>query len=1287
MELPLVKRQTYSKARLCRTIWNSSDVQGCISCLANLCRSAPMEDALVGLRRIRAQASPGNGKVRRPPKRSARETLMVSVARVAATLNSEHDPEKALELICREALTLFAAHTTILWEPQDDQLVATNAQGVLSQQIQGYRIPIDDPDTFACRCFREQAPILENELLGGREGNRVMAQMAPAVAVLCVPLIHRDEVLGVLGLRDCEDPYRYTEADLEAASLFADLAAVAVANARLQEEAEKRAREAAVLNRIGQIVASGRDLAETSEAFARELRNLLFFHRVAIAVLEGDEQYRVFLATGMDASEFRPGAVGALAGSGVEWVVRCRQPHVIYDLELEQAFPSDRAYAAARMRSVVRVPLIERGEALGALTLVSASPGAYGTREVGLLEQVAGQIAGVFANAQMVEVERGLVARLSSLHRVTDAALSTLDLDSLLDSLLERCIEIVGADSGIILLLDETGEELTVRGARWMPEEGPWEIRRRLGQGISGKVALQGVPRLILEVDEEDPADVVVTQRRGIHSVLAVPLKARGKTIGVFRLESRRPAHFHQDQMRLMEVAAERMALAIDNARLLQEARERATHETLIHHIASAIGSSLDLNQVMDRAVQELLHATEASRCLVVLSDVKNEIVQWQWEACAPEVAPSASVQIPWGNMPVRAMLMRSGPAAINDMESFPLVEDMRKVMDELGVRSLLVAPLLRGDEPVGMVILQQTDRPRQWTRWESELVRSVAAQLVVAVQNARLYGETDERMRARVRELGSLLRLGKAVSEQLSLDVVMERAVEEGVRALNADRCTLTTMDWGRRVLTVRAVSHRTGDVGNGVGIELRLSDFPHSARAMANRETTVLTVGHDTVSRAEEALLRSLDMVTAIVVPLVVGDRAIGTAFSGRKGDKPAFSEDEVALARAMAGQVAVAMENARLFQEVQAQKARTDALLASMSEGVCATDGDKLITAVNPWLEAMVGRRAEDMVGKRCRDLLRHTDEEGNSLCQTACPLREALGQGKPTDPTLMFAQTAWGDWIPTMVSVAPIRNELMEIIGAVSVSRDVSREWQMDKLKSNIISVVSHEFRTPLTSIIGFSELLVTRDQSEEERKSCAEYIYNEGLKLEALVNDFLDVSRLDAGRVVLNPEPLEVAVVVENSLGAARPRTAEHQLLAEVQEGLPLVEADPERLAQVMENLLSNATKYSPAGAEIVVRARAGREDGDGGIRIDGDPRGPWVVFSVEDHGYGIPEDQLPDIFTPFHRVQGELTRRIRGTGLGLSIVKNLVELHGGKVWVESRVGVGSKFHVALKAIS
>ncbi|HEX2986616.1 MAG TPA: GAF domain-containing protein, partial [Chloroflexota bacterium] len=424
----------------------------------------------------------------------------------------------------------------------------------------------------------------------------------------------------------------------------------------------------------------------------------------------------------------------------------------------------------------------------------------------------------------------------------------------------------------------------------------------------------------------------------------------------------------------------------------------------------------------------------------------------------------------PWSrNADLERVLAVKRPWAIEDLEAEPLVEPLLPYARATGVRAVLGTALFRGEELVGLLLLHQCDRTRRWTKRELDLIQAVAAQLVVAIENARLYEETDERLRSRVSELGSLVRLGTAVSQQLSMDIVMGRAAEEGARALQADRCAVATMDSDRGVLVSRAVCDYCGEPTMGVGIEMTATQYPGSYRAVASQHPVLMTPGDPSLSPLESRLLVRMGMSTAVVAPMAVGDRAIGTIFFGRRPERPGFSDDDVALAGALAATVAVALQNATLFQEVQAQKSRTGALLASMSEGVCAVDVNMRITDVNPWLEAMVGYRADQLVGSMCGEVMCHIDEEGNRLCSTSCPLRTALREGTGTDPITVFIQTAWGELLPVLVSAAPIRDELMQVVGAVSVWRDVSREWQMDRLRSNIISVVSHEFRTPLTSI--------------------------------------------------------------------------------------------------------------------------------------------------------------------------------------------------------------------------
>lgn len=741
-----------------------------------------------------------------------------------------------------------------------------------------------------------------------------------------------------------------------------------------------------------------------------------------------------------------------------------------------------------------------------------------------------------------------------------------------------------------------------------------------------------------------------------------------------------------QEHPGLVEMSGEMSALAVENARLRAEARERASYEALIHRIALAIGSSLELDRIMDTAVQELRAATNCSRSAVVLASLTDGFSWTRWESRAEGVPPMGERPIPWRNEPrIREMMAKREPVALDDIESEPLPEQLLALARGLGVKSVLAMPLFRGEQPIGGVELYQYRQARRWTDREKRLIQSVAAQLAVAVENARLYGETDEKLRARVRQLGGLLRLTTAVSEQLSLEAVMERAVEEGIRALDVDRCAIATMDWESGLFTVRSVRDRGGEAHSSLGALFSLANVPDVYRALSQRKPVALSMDDPMLPSGMADLLRRTGVSFSIVVPLITRERVVGIVHFGRRAGRPRFAEDDAALATAVAGQLAVAMENARLFQEVQAQKANREAMLASMSEGMYATDLEGRITSANPALEKLVGRRVQEMVGMHCREVLRHSDEEGLALCSRACPMSAAMEKGEAVESGWLFTQTAWGRWLPSTMSAAPMRNSSGAIDGAVAVLRDISREWQLNKLRANIISIVSHEFRTPLTSIIGFSEFMLMRPQTEEERRSHLDQILREGLRLEKLVNDFLDVSRLESDKMVLHLETVHPASIVQRCISEVRSPSGPHQVVSDLPEGLLQIEVDPEKLVQILENLLSNALKYSPPEAMVVVRAGNAATDSEGRLQFGLEGPERWVVFTVEDRGIGIPAEQLPEIFTPFHRVENLATRRIRGTGLGLSIVKSLVELHGGRVWVESEIGVGSRFHVAFRA--
>jgi signal transduction histidine kinase len=230
------------------------------------------------------------------------------------------------------------------------------------------------------------------------------------------------------------------------------------------------------------------------------------------------------------------------------------------------------------------------------------------------------------------------------------------------------------------------------------------------------------------------------------------------------------------------------------------------------------------------------------------------------------------------------------------------------------------------------------------------------------------------------------------------------------------------------------------------------------------------------------------------------------------------------------------------------------------------------------------------------------------------------------------------------------------------------RAVGELERLNRAKSDFVSIVSHEFRTPLTGIQGFSEIMANEDLTLEEMREYAGDINKDAQRLNRMINEMLDLDKMESGRMQLHREPVDLNAIVTETADLVRPNAPGHRLRVTVDPAVGEIQGDRDKLTQVMTNLLNNAVKYSPNGGEVVVTTR-----------VEGDA----VHILVRDHGMGIPKEALQTIFERYRRVESKATRHIQGTGLGLPIVRQIVQLHGGAVWAESSVGEGSVFHVSL----
>jgi signal transduction histidine kinase/CHASE3 domain sensor protein len=393
-----------------------------------------------------------------------------------------------------------------------------------------------------------------------------------------------------------------------------------------------------------------------------------------------------------------------------------------------------------------------------------------------------------------------------------------------------------------------------------------------------------------------------------------------------------------------------------------------------------------------------------------------------------------------------------------------------------------------------------------------------------------------------------------------------------------------------------------------------------------------------HDLVARTG---VRSLALV-----PLLSRGRFLGLLALCWTQPHPLDREQEALLGLA-GNQIAGALEAALRLEEAERAAGEARAVFYAIADGVLLTDPFGRVTAVNRALEALTGWTEDEARGRTYAEVLPIAEDQ----------------VGGPADLV-----SRYGRKVPVTVSSAPIFDARGRVVGGVDVIRDVSKEREIDEVKSALISTVSHELRTPLTLIHGFAELLVLRDMPVERQRSSAVEILDASRRLARLIDDLLSVSRMESGRLVLDPRPLDLGTVVERILSPFRAMAATHTLRAKLPGSLPVIWGDPDKVEQILTNLVGNAIKYSPGGGEVLVT-----------VEHDGDS----VQVSVRDQGIGMSPRDMGQLFEKFYRVDRDEVRRAGGTGLGLYITKRLVEMHGGRLWAESWPGVGSVFSFTL----
>jgi len=1016
------------------------------------------------------------------------------------------------------------------------------------------------------------------------------------------------------------------------------------------------------------------------ETLQRKLNQLQTLHRAGldlIAERNSDDLLRSIVSRAMDLVQADAGslslhrpeqdvlevavAVGSQAtssgtliqrGEGASGKVLESGQSVTTDGNQNRGGHAPRPQRYARHAAVTAVPIRQDGDLLGVLEVTKATVGAFSRDDADLLNLLAIQAAAAIHNARLYQETALRANHQATINRIAHAVSKTLDLNAVAQVVHREIETAFEPDAFFLALYDEETNELDYRlqvddGMVVPPERVPLE------DGLTASVIKQQEPLLIRDFEKErehlPPGELWGTMETPA-SWLGVPMQVADRTIGVICVQAYRPAAYREVDQQLLSTIAEQIGVAVANARLYEETAHRLAQTQVLREFMLAAASTLDFDQVLRRTLKALHTTVGAEFISFAMPDPEDKSLRlhpscigFSKEMDDPSAKLSASV--------CRRAYLTGEPVVVGDIKSDPFFHPMAQE-----TRSELAVPVIVNGQVLG-VLSAGSPRQNAFDEQDVDFYTTIASQLSIALENARLFqAEREQRQQTEALEEAAAV-----VNGTLDLDQVLDRILEQVERVIDGDAFNIMLIEDDN---TARVVRRRGYDREDWGVLSLSFGQYPLLMKMVQTGKPVFVpdtAVDPDWIRGEGQEHWRSYIGVPIRVSGVIVGFLNVNSVH------RNTFSRQDARRLQAFANHVATAIENAQLYQELhnyadaleervqerttqlRTQYAQLETILDSTADGIILAGSDGELILANPV----------------AREWLRRTlsPEESDQLQEAV----RALAAEAEKRPEMVLELTG----LDLQLTAAPVRKPTVEEASAVVAIHDISHLRTLNRMKSRFVSNVSHELRTPIATI----KLLVhLMQQQPDKRDEYMEPLMREAEHQAKLVRDILEMSRVDAGRLEIRSEPVSLNELAEMAVMNHENRAHSHGLTLTYKPGEPdpIAIADSQWMMQVMNNLLSNAIRYTPEGGMIEVST--GTEVADGRS---------WATVQVSDTGIGIPEEELPYIFDRFFRGEQPRRMQVSGTGLGLAILKEIVELHGGRVTVESELDEGSSFAVHL----